>query len=112
RLSFFVLCIDVSVLFHQDKLAYFRIKELKDVLTQLGLAKQGKKQDLVNRILQLLSDDQGSHVRFSYGIIFLLFPKTSLKSVNPSSVPKSQVWGKRTPFWKDEVAKIIDDIYR
>lgn len=29
---------------HQDKLACFRIKELKDVLTQLGLAKQGKKQ--------------------------------------------------------------------
>lgn len=30
----------------QDKLAYFRIKELKDVLTQLGLSKQGKKQVL------------------------------------------------------------------
>jgi len=28
----------------QDKLAYFRIKELKNVLTQLGLPKQGKKQ--------------------------------------------------------------------
>lgn len=28
----------------QDKLAYFRIKELKDVLTQLGLSKQGRKQ--------------------------------------------------------------------
>ncbi|CAD5166671.1 E3 SUMO-protein ligase SIZ1 [Musa acuminata AAA Group] len=69
----------------RDKLAYFRIKELKDVLTQLGLAKQGKKQDLVNRILQLLSDEQ---------------------------VPKSQVWGKKNPFWKDEVAKIIDDTYR
>lgn len=25
-------------------MAYFRIKELKDVLTQLGLSKQGKKQ--------------------------------------------------------------------
>lgn len=34
-------------LFHcpsQDKLAYFRIKELKDILHQLGLPKQGKKQ--------------------------------------------------------------------
>lgn len=28
----------------QDKLIYFRIKELKDVLNKLGLAKQGKKQ--------------------------------------------------------------------
>lgn len=28
----------------QEKLTYFRIKELKDVLTQLGLSKQGKKQ--------------------------------------------------------------------
>ena len=28
----------------QDKLLHFRIKELKDVLTQLGLSKQGKKQ--------------------------------------------------------------------
>ncbi|OAO95391.1 hypothetical protein AXX17_AT5G41790 [Arabidopsis thaliana] len=27
-----------------EKLSYFRIKELKDVLTQLGLSKQGKKQ--------------------------------------------------------------------
>ncbi|CAL9056900.1 unnamed protein product [Musa banksii] len=69
----------------RDKLACFRIKELKDVLTQLGLVKQGKKQDLVDRILQLLSDEQ---------------------------VPKSQVWGKRNSFWKDEVAKIIDDAYR
>ncbi|KAJ8439649.1 hypothetical protein Cgig2_021661 [Carnegiea gigantea] len=29
----------------KDKLQYFRIKELKDVLTQLGLSKQGKKQE-------------------------------------------------------------------
>ena len=43
----------------KEKLAYFRIKELKDVLTQLGLSKQGKKQDLVDRILALLSDEQG-----------------------------------------------------
>ncbi|PPE00972.1 hypothetical protein GOBAR_DD01935 [Gossypium barbadense] len=42
----------------KDKLAYFRIKELKDVLTQLGLSKQGKKQDLVERILGALSDEQ------------------------------------------------------
>ncbi|KAF3780015.1 E3 SUMO-protein ligase [Nymphaea thermarum] len=29
----------------KEKLQYFRIKELKDVLTQIGLAKQGKKQE-------------------------------------------------------------------
>ncbi|XP_074571337.1 E3 SUMO-protein ligase SIZ1-like isoform X2 [Curcuma longa] len=69
----------------RDKLANFRIKELKDVLTQLGLAKQGKKQDLVDRILQLLSDEQ---------------------------VPKSQIWGRRFSLGNEEVAKIIDDIYR
>jgi len=28
----------------KDKLAYFRIQELKDILNQLGLPKQGKKQ--------------------------------------------------------------------
>ncbi|CAI0542382.1 unnamed protein product [Linum tenue] len=44
----------------EEKLAYFRIKELKDVLTQLGLSKQGKKQDLVDRILNVLHDAQGS----------------------------------------------------
>ncbi|KAL8525498.1 hypothetical protein ACS0TY_014929 [Phlomoides rotata] len=43
----------------KDKLTYFRVKELKDVLTHLSLSKQGKKQDLVDRILAVLSDDQG-----------------------------------------------------
>ncbi|XP_043700650.1 E3 SUMO-protein ligase SIZ1-like isoform X2 [Telopea speciosissima] len=68
----------------KDKLAYFRIKELKDVLTQLGLAKQGKKQDLVDRILAVLSDEQVSKMH----------------------------WAKRNPVGKDGVAKVIDDIYR
>nr|GMD61390.1 E3 SUMO-protein ligase SIZ1-like isoform X1 [Ipomoea batatas]GMD64504.1 E3 SUMO-protein ligase SIZ1-like isoform X1 [Ipomoea batatas] len=43
----------------KDKLTYFRLKELKDVLTQLGVSKQGKKQDLVDRILTILSDERG-----------------------------------------------------
>ncbi|KAL7259353.1 hypothetical protein ACSBR1_005283 [Camellia fascicularis] len=43
--------------FENGKLAKFRIKELKDVLNQLGLSKQGKKQDLVDRILSILSDE-------------------------------------------------------
>ncbi|XP_022756087.1 E3 SUMO-protein ligase SIZ1-like isoform X2 [Durio zibethinus] len=67
----------------KDKLAYFRIKELKDVLTQLGLSKQGKKQDLVERILGALSDEQ-----------------------------VAKMWAKRTPVGKEEVAKLVDAIYR
>lgn len=67
----------------KDKLAYFRIKELKDVLNQLGLSKQGKKQDLVDRILATLSDERASG----------LFPK-------------------RNSVGKEDVAKLVDDIYR
>ncbi|KAB2050372.1 hypothetical protein ES319_A13G241500v1 [Gossypium barbadense] len=67
----------------KDKLAYFRIKELKDVLTQLGLSKQGKKQDLVERILGALSDEQ-----------------------------VTKMWAKRTPVGKEDVAKLVDDTYR
>ncbi|CAI0548602.1 unnamed protein product [Linum tenue] len=67
----------------KEKLAYFRIKELKDVLTQLGLSKQGKKQDLVDRILNVLLDAQGS-----------------------------KAWPKRGVVGRDEAAKLVDDIYR
>ncbi|KAL5831197.1 hypothetical protein ACOSQ4_016551 [Xanthoceras sorbifolium] len=67
----------------KEKLAYFRIKELKDVLTQLGLSKQGKKQDLVDRILAILADD---HV--------------------------SKMPAKKSVVNKEEVAKIVDDTYR
>ncbi|KAI3919698.1 hypothetical protein MKW92_032269 [Papaver armeniacum] len=42
----------------KDKLGYFRVKELKDVLTHLGLGKQGRKQDLMDRILAAITDDQ------------------------------------------------------
>lgn len=67
----------------KDKLAYFRIKELKDALTQLGLSKQGKKQDLVDRLLAILSDD----------------------SVSGTCAKKNAVR-------KEEIAKLVDDIYR
>ncbi|KAK8513378.1 hypothetical protein V6N12_052570 [Hibiscus sabdariffa] len=67
----------------KDKLAYFRIKELKDVLTQLGLSKQGKKQDLVDRILGALSNEQ-----------------------------VAKMWAKRAPMGKEDAAKLVDDIYR
>ncbi|XP_047096063.1 E3 SUMO-protein ligase SIZ1-like [Lolium rigidum] len=69
----------------KDKLAYFRIKELKDILHQLSLPKQGKKQDLIDRVLALLSDEQGQ---------------------------RHQGWGRKTSFTKEAVAKIVDDIYR
>lgn len=65
----------------KDKLAHFRIKELKDVLSQLGLSKQGKKQDLVDRILAVLSNEQG-------------------------------MWGKKNSVGKEDVAKLVDGIYR
>ncbi|KAL7085043.1 hypothetical protein ACP275_14G258300 [Erythranthe tilingii] len=68
----------------KDKLTYFRIKELKDVLTQLGLSKQGKKQDLVDRILAILSDERAL----------------------------SGMWPKKNAVGRDEVAKLVDDTYR
>ncbi|AES88651.1 putative chromatin regulator PHD family [Medicago truncatula] len=67
----------------KEKLTYFRIKELKDVLTQLGLSKQGKKQDLVDRILSILSDEQ-----------------------------VSKIWAKKNAVGKEQVAKLVDDTYR
>ncbi|KAE9585740.1 hypothetical protein Lal_00010058 [Lupinus albus] len=67
----------------KEKLTYFRIKELKDVLTQLGLSKQGKKQDLVDRILSILSDEQ-----------------------------VSRMWAKKNAVGTEQVAKLVDDTYR
>ncbi|XP_041989868.1 E3 SUMO-protein ligase SIZ1-like isoform X1 [Salvia splendens] len=67
----------------KDKLTYFRIKELKDVLNQLGLSKQGKKQDLVDRILTILSDER-----------------------------VSGMWAKKNSIGKEGVAKLVDDTYR
>ncbi|XP_062230620.1 E3 SUMO-protein ligase SIZ1-like isoform X2 [Phragmites australis] len=69
----------------KDKLAYFRIKELKDILTQLGLPKQGKKQDLADRVLALLSDDQGQ---------------------------RHHGWGRKNALTREVVAKVVDDTYR
>lgn len=39
---------------YQEKLATFRIKELKDVLGQIGIVKQGKKQVLFGKDKVLL----------------------------------------------------------
>lgn len=67
----------------KEKLSHFRIKELKDILTQLGLSKQGKKQDLADRILAIISDDR-----------------------------VSGIWAKKSVVRKEEVAKLVDDMYR
>ncbi|CAN8252648.1 unnamed protein product [Cochlearia groenlandica] len=67
----------------KKKLSYFRIKELKDVLTKLGLSKQGKKQDLVERILTLLSDEQAF-----------------------------RLWFKKNTVSREEVAKLVENTYR
>ncbi|XP_023729790.1 E3 SUMO-protein ligase SIZ1 isoform X1 [Lactuca sativa] len=67
----------------KEKLTHFRIKELKDILTQLGLSKQGKKQDLADRILAIISDDR-----------------------------VSGIWAKKSVVRKEEVAKLVDDMYR
>ncbi|KAK6936014.1 Zinc finger, MIZ-type, partial [Dillenia turbinata] len=67
----------------QDKLTFFRIKELKDVLTHLGLSKQGKKQDLVDRILAIISDEQ-----------------------------VSKMWAKKNAVRKEDVVKLVEDTYR
>ncbi|XP_061996632.1 E3 SUMO-protein ligase SIZ1-like [Rosa rugosa] len=47
----------------KTKLVSFRVKELKDVLTQLGFSKQGRKQDLIDRILASVSDEETSNTR-------------------------------------------------
>ncbi|MED6184323.1 SUMO ligase siz1 [Stylosanthes scabra] len=67
----------------KEKLNSFRIKELKDVLTHLGLSKQGKKQDLVDRILSILSDEEAS-----------------------------KMWTKKNALEKERVAKLVDDTFR
>ena len=67
----------------KEKLSSFRIKELKDVLTQLGLSKQGKKQDLVERVLTLVSDGQAA-----------------------------RLWSKKNTLAREDVAKLVDDTYR
>ncbi|KAL8171180.1 hypothetical protein V2J09_022984 [Rumex salicifolius] len=41
----------------KDKLERFRVKELKDILSHVGISKQGKKQDLMDRVLAVLYDE-------------------------------------------------------
>uniref|UniRef100_A0ACD6AR01 Uncharacterized protein n=1 Tax=Avena sativa TaxID=4498 RepID=A0ACD6AR01_AVESA len=71
----------------KDMLKRFRLKELKDVLSKLGLPKHGKKQELVDKIIAILSDqqDQASQI---------------------DGLPKKMMAGKET------VLKIVEDTFR
>ncbi|KAK9072596.1 hypothetical protein SSX86_009031 [Deinandra increscens subsp. villosa] len=68
----------------KEKMAHFRIKQLKDILTRLGLSKQGKKQDLADRILAIISDDR----------------------------ELSGTWAKKNIARREDVAKLVDDTHR
>ncbi|XP_024310394.1 E3 SUMO-protein ligase SIZ2 [Brachypodium distachyon] len=70
----------------KEKLKQFRLNELKDVLFELGLPKQGKKQELVEKITALLYD-QHDQVSQSYGL------------------------GKK-PVAENEVLKIVEETFR
>ncbi|KAI4991509.1 hypothetical protein ZWY2020_039880 [Hordeum vulgare] len=71
----------------KGKLKHFRIKELKDVLHLLGLSKQGKKQELVDKILAILSDQQ-------------------------DQVPQLNGLTKKPAVEKETVLKIVDETFR
>ncbi|KAJ3680860.1 hypothetical protein LUZ60_015349 [Juncus effusus] len=71
----------------KEKMSQFRLKELKDVLYQLGLSKQGKKQELTDRILASLCHEQD------------IAPKAN--GLTRGSVPK-----------KETIISIIDETYR
>lgn len=81
-----IAAMDSLVSRYQKKLETFRIKELKDVLGNIGIAKQGKKQVLLERIIAVLSasDQQGY---------------------------KSNGFGKKHSIGREEVAKVIDNIF-
>ncbi|GFP81000.1 e3 sumo-protein ligase siz1 [Phtheirospermum japonicum] len=99
----------------KDKLAHFRVKELKDVLTQLKLSKQGRKQDLVDRILAILSDEEGTWSRqqlLFHGPIHLSFNVWSYMDATDTELIVSGLSAKKNAVGKDEVAKMVDDTYR
>ncbi|MCO5555508.1 hypothetical protein L7F22_009053 [Adiantum nelumboides] len=74
-----------------EKLETFRIKELKDVLTRIGAAKQGKRQVLIDKVMAIVSTPERQ--------------PAGLKGSRPESSTKYNLS-------REEVAKIIDDVYR
>ncbi|KAH7276482.1 hypothetical protein KP509_39G008900 [Ceratopteris richardii] len=75
----------------QEKLETFRIKELKDVLSRIGAAKQGKRQVLIDKIMAIVSAPE----RQPLGL----------------RGPRNESSAKYNPS-REEVAKVIDDVYR
>ncbi|KAH6556380.1 hypothetical protein KP509_1Z183600 [Ceratopteris richardii] len=77
----------------KKKLESFRIRELKDVLSKIGVGKQGRKQVLVDKIMAImLSAERGHFTAMGVG-------------------PKSESLGSRNSRSREDVARIIDDIY-
>lgn len=74
-----------------EKLETFRIKELKDVLTRIGAAKQGKRQVLIDKVMAIVSAPERE--------------PAGLKGSRSESSTKYKLC-------REEVAKIIDDVYR
>ncbi|CAM6097031.1 unnamed protein product [Calypogeia fissa] len=73
----------------RQQLTSFRIRELKDVLSRLGLPKQGKKQVLMDKIMGVLVPPEK--------------PAVSLKGVGR---------GNKNAVTREECVTVIDDIYR
>lgn len=71
----------------KDKLKHFRLKELKDVVYKIGLPKHGKKQELVDKIVAILSDQQDQASKID-------------------GLPNKLMVGKET------VVKIVEDTFR
>lgn len=74
-----------------EKLETFRIKELKDVLTRIGAAKQGKRQILIDKVMAIVSPPDRQQVG------------------SKESKPESSI---KYGLSREDVAKLIDDVYR
>eukprot|EP00249_Psilotum_nudum_P024025 c29064_g1_i1 orf=658-3456(-) len=78
----------------QQQLATFRIKELRDVLTRIGVAKQGKKQILLDKIMTIIFSSERQH------------PGHKGPGLKPGALSNKYAVN------REELAKVIDDIYR
>lgn len=76
----------------KKKLETFRIRELKDVLSRIGVGKQGKKQVLVDKIMAIILTPE----REPFTSMGLKFEKLSV----------------RYSKTREDVARAIDDVYR
>ncbi|BBN14066.1 hypothetical protein MPTK1_6g08590 [Marchantia polymorpha subsp. ruderalis] len=74
----------------REQLASFRIRELKDVLSRLGLPKQGKKQVLMEKIMGVLVPTER--------------PAIALKSLGRGA--------NKNALSREDCVNVIDDIYR